>query len=167
MFLGSLTRDVIRAMKIVDVCTHVTDPPTRAAAGPAATGRYVASPGVEVLPARWGPWTWRPFPAYRERPHAVRDTTALAIIYAAHRLAGHSPSTALTFTVARMDTVRALAVLDADGSLLVSRHGLPLPTLRTSTGLYFSSGELTGSPLIPEHYTWQLAGGHDMPAGVC
>lgn len=105
--------------------------------------------------------------AYQDHPHAPSDTAALAIIYAAHRLAGNTPAAALTFTVARIDTVWALAVLDADGSLLVSRHGRPLHTLRTPTGLYFSSGELPGSQLVPEHHTWQLAGSHEMPAEVC
>ncbi len=105
--------------------------------------------------------------AYQDHPHAPSDTAALAIIYAAHRLAGNSPAAALTFTVARIDSVWALAVLDADGSLLVSRHGLPLHTLRTLAGLYFSSGELPGSQPVPEHHTLQLASRQEMPAEIC
>lgn len=104
--------------------------------------------------------------AYHDRADAPSDTAALAIIYAAHRLSGATPAAALTRTAARIDTVWALAVLDADGSLLVSRHGLPLHTLYTPTGLYLSSGELPGSQPVPEHYTWQLAQGHEMLAAA-
>lgn len=97
---------------------------------------------------------------YQEHPDAPSDTAALAIVYAAHRLAGHSPCAALTYTAARLDTAWALAVLDSDGSLVVSRHGLPLHILRTKArGLYLSSGELPGSTPVPERYTLQLAGG--------
>lgn len=95
--------------------------------------------------------------AYGEYPHAPSDTAALAIIYAAHRTSGHPPAAALTYTAARIDSVWALAVLDSDGSLWVSRHGQPLHILRTHSGLYLSSGELPGSHLVPEHYTLQLA----------
>jgi asparagine synthetase B (glutamine-hydrolysing) len=98
--------------------------------------------------------------AYHDHPHAPSDTAALAAIYAAHRLTGAPPAAALTHTAAHIDTVWALAVLDADGSLLVSRHGLPLHILHTHTGVYLSSGPIPGSQLVPEHYTWQLAANH-------
>lgn len=97
--------------------------------------------------------------AYREHPQAASDSAALALIYATHRLHGHSPATALTYTAACIDSPWALAVLDVNGSLLVSRHGLPLHSLRTTAhGLYLSSGALPGSTPVPEHYTCQLAG---------
>jgi hypothetical protein len=62
--------------------------------------------------------------------------------------------------------VWALAVLDADGSLLISRHGLPLHTLHTRTDLYLSSGPIPGSRLVPERYTRQLAGRHQTLIGA-
>lgn len=104
--------------------------------------------------------------AYQDQPHAPSDTTALAIIYAAYRLDGQPPCAALTYTAAHIDSPWALAVLDADGSLLVSRRHLPLHILRTRTGVYLSSGELPGSQLLPEHVTWRLAASHKMPAEV-
>lgn len=100
--------------------------------------------------------------AYADCPHAPSDTAALAIIYAAYRVAGQPPCAALTFTAAQIDSPWALAVLDADGSLLVSRRGLPLHVLRTRDGVYLSSGELPGSHLLPEHFTWQLADSHEL-----
>jgi hypothetical protein len=97
--------------------------------------------------------------AYRDHPRTPGDPAALAIIYAAHRLTGPAPA-ALTHTAAHIDTVWALAVLDADGSLVVSRYGLPLHIRHTHTGVYLSSGPIPGSQLVPEHYTWQLAANH-------
>ncbi|MDQ3764633.1 MAG: hypothetical protein M3460_24755 [Actinomycetota bacterium] len=96
-------------------------------------------------------------PAYQNHPHAPSDTAALTRYYADCRLAGHPPASALTFTATTIDTVWALAVLDANGSLLVSRHGRPLNILRVPRmGLYFSSGQLPGAEPLPEYFTWNL-----------
>lgn len=59
-------------------------------------------------------------------------------------------------TAARIETPCALAVLESDGSVWVSRHALPLHMMRTGTGVYLSSGSLPGSKPMPEHYTSQL-----------
>lgn len=104
---------------------------------------------------------------YVEHPHAPSDSFALALVYAAHRLDGHPPWAALTYAVARLDTPWAVMVLDSDGTLLASRHHLPLHYLRVpQRGLYLSSGDLPGSQLLPEHFTWRLTGGFEVPAGV-
>lgn len=95
---------------------------------------------------------------FAEHPQQPSDTAALAIVYAAHRIAGNDPCTALKLVTARLQQW-ALAVLDSDGSLVVSRRGLPLRVLHTpSRGVYLSSGQLPGSTPLPEGKPLQLAG---------
>lgn len=100
---------------------------------------------------------------YAEHPHLPSDTVAVTMVYAEHRLAGNSPFAALTLVTRRLrneGAAWALAVLDSDGSVVVSRRRLPLHVLRTQvSGLYLSSGgDLPGATPVPEDCTVQLAG---------
>lgn len=82
-------------------------------------------------------------------PHAHTDTGALAELYAAARRAALSPAGALRYVLVRAEQKAwAIVVLDADGTLLAHRHGLPLWSYTHSTGTYLASGSIPGATAI-------------------
>ncbi|RZF02955.1 class II glutamine amidotransferase [Streptomyces albidoflavus] len=73
-------------------------------------------------------------------PDAPSDSVALARTYASHRATGDGPATALRAALDACDTPAwALLVLDATGTLLAWRRGLPLWRLDHPTGVYYAS----------------------------
>lgn len=96
---------------------------------------------------------------YADHPDAASDSYAMALVYAAYRLDGHSPENALGFILPRLCDPYAVLVLDSGGTMLASRHDQPLNYLRMPGGVYVSSGDLgRGSYPLPARVIWRLTG---------
>lgn len=89
-------------------------------------------------------------------PGAVTDSYALATVYEDRR---HTmePAEALDAALQATETVAyVVIVLDADGTLVAARSGLPLYLRKDPSGVYLSSGKLPDGEQLPENLSWNL-----------
>lgn len=85
-------------------------------------------------------------------PSAATDSFALGVVYSQFRDNDVRPKAALAQTMELgKHTASAVVLWDEDGTLLAYRRHLPIWLLHHETGVYLSSGPITGSHLIPEN----------------